>query len=120
MNGTATLKRAGSRTLLSGPKSIPCIIPFGPPCVTLYLTLMSGLKARVSITRSNLRGLVGPVCRCPSFETRFALLRMRWVPQLNLTYSKSAGWPLMPRCGGAIQLANLPGSMTAGPISEVT
>src|SRR6185436_3771423 len=40
--------------------------------------------------------------------------------QLKRTYSKLAGWLLMPRCGGAIQLANLPGSITAGPISEVT
>jgi len=40
--------------------------------------------------------------------------------KLNLTYSKSAGWPLMPRAGGAIQWANLPGSTTAGPMSEVT
>src|SRR5204862_294982 len=40
--------------------------------------------------------------------------------QLNLTYSKLAGWRLMPCCGGAIQLAYLPGSVTAGPISEVT
>ena len=40
--------------------------------------------------------------------------------QLNLTYSKSAGWLLMPRAGGAIQWANLPAWVTAGPINEVT
>src|SRR6188768_3135323 len=36
--------------------------------------------------------------------------------QLNRTYSKLPGWLLMPRVGGAIQLAYLPGSITAGPI----
>ena len=40
--------------------------------------------------------------------------------QLNRTYSKSAAWLLMPRAGGAIQWAYLPGCTTAGPISEVT
>ena len=32
--------------------------------------------------------------------------------QLKRTYSKSLGWPLIPFAGGAIQLANLPGSVT--------
>jgi hypothetical protein len=34
------------------------------------------------------------------------------VGQANLTYSNSTGWRLMPMTGGAIQLANLPGSTT--------
>src|ERR1022692_448081 len=39
--------------------------------------------------------------------------------QLKRTYSKSSGWLSMPRAGGAIQLANLPGSTTR-PISDAT
>jgi hypothetical protein len=39
--------------------------------------------------------------------------------QLNLTYSKSTGWRLMPITGGAIQLAKRPGSTTR-PISDAT
>ncbi|PRP95679.1 hypothetical protein ENSA7_73130 [Enhygromyxa salina] len=31
-------------------------------------------------------------------------------PRYSLTYSNSAGWPSIPRAGGAIQLANFPGS----------
>ena len=37
----------------------------------------------------------------------------------GFTYSKSAAWLLMPRSGGAIQPANLPGSVT-GRMSDFT
>src|SRR5262245_31109610 len=40
--------------------------------------------------------------------------------QLNRTYSKSSGWLLTPVRGGAIQLANLPGSTTRPDISAWT
>jgi hypothetical protein len=40
--------------------------------------------------------------------------------QLNLTYSKFKGCPLIPRIGGAIQLANLPSSTTRPTINDCT
>ena len=40
--------------------------------------------------------------------------------QSSRTYSKSTGFPSMPREGGAIQFANLPGSVTALGIREQT
>src|SRR5262249_46952772 len=39
--------------------------------------------------------------------------------QPKRTYSNSTGWLLMPRGGGAIQFANLPGSTTR-PIRDAT
>src|SRR5882724_3265572 len=45
--------------------------------------------------------------------------RVALPPQLKRTYSKSIGCLLIPVTGGAIQLANLPGSTTR-PIKECT
>src|SRR5262249_44737853 len=52
-------------------------------------------------------------------DARYPLHLSASPAQLNRTYSKVAGWFLMQRWGGAIQLANLLGSITAWSISEV-
>src|SRR5439155_989979 len=50
-------------------------------------------------------------CRTPAERSPWAS-RPSSPAQASRTYSKSTGWPLTPRAGGAIQLANLPRSVT--------